>query len=85
MRIPLRALILFAATLSPAQEWPGLSRSYFLPNGWKLTPVRNTSIPTTRLACRSRRARRGVLHSGYNPHGVVVISTETGGLSSAFR
>lgn len=54
--------------------------AYDLPNGWRLTPV-GKQIRTEDMVLGLSKTPDGkaviALHSGFNPHGLVVVDTET--------
>ncbi|MBI4557487.1 MAG: YncE family protein, partial [Candidatus Hydrogenedentes bacterium] len=60
-----------------AAEWPGpVAGGYYLPNGWRITPV-GTPIPIEDLVLNIVPAPDDkvlvAVNGGYNPHGLVVI------------
>jgi YVTN family beta-propeller protein len=66
---------------SHSQQIPHATASgYELPNGWRLTPL-GKSIPTEDMVLNVSVApdRKAIvaLHSGFNPHGLVVIDART--------
>jgi YVTN family beta-propeller protein len=76
-------LLLCAAFVSPspAQNLPHATEGgYELPNGWRLTPL-GRSIPTEDMVLNVSVApdRKAIvaLHSGFNPHGLVVVDART--------
>ena len=61
--------------------WPGpIEGGYYLPNGWRITPL-GKSVATEDLVLNLQPSPDGKVmiaeHGGYNPHGLVVIDTET--------
>src|SRR6185436_12155902 len=77
-RLPLLALISIAAL---SQQIPHrLPDGYALPNGWRITPI-GKAIPTEDMVLNVLPAPDGravmALHSGFNPHGLVVIDAHT--------
>jgi YVTN family beta-propeller protein len=77
----MRVFLLVFATALAAQVPHELPEGGFaLPNGWRITPF-GKSIPTEDLILNmqpSPDARAVIVqHGGYNPHGLVVIDTET--------
>ncbi len=70
----LLAFSLFAQLPKPAPD------GYFLPNGWRITPL-GKAIPTEDMLLNLLPAPDGkavvALHGGFNPHGLVVIDTAT--------
>ena len=75
------ALALFLAGGLAAQQLPhAIPGGYDLPNGWRLTPL-GRAIPTEDMVLNVSLApdRKAVvaLHSGYNPHGIVVVDTRS--------
>lgn len=72
---------LAVAGLVLAQDVPQpVPGGYFLPNGWRITPV-GRAVHTNDTVLQVVNAPDGraviALHSGYNPHGIVVIDTKT--------
>ncbi len=71
--------ITFAQSVSKTlpQSIPG---GYALPNGWRLTPV-GKSVATNDMVLNAAAAPDGLavvaMHTGYNPHGLVVVDTRT--------
>ncbi|MBI2687259.1 MAG: beta-propeller fold lactonase family protein [Acidobacteria bacterium] len=70
--------VLFAACLLPAQQAPRVlpGNGYALPNGWRITPAGKhvvTSDYVLNLTTAPGDQQIVALHSGYNPHGVLVI------------
>src|SRR5215471_868171 len=65
------------STLLP-QTIPG---GFDLPNGWRITPAGKPIAETEDMALKMTLAPDGraviATHSGYNPHGLVVIDTQT--------
>lgn len=63
-----------------AQAPHPIAGGYSLPNGWRITPV-GKAIPTEDLILNLTQSRdeRVVIaqHGGYNPHGLLVIDTQT--------
>src|SRR5882724_11174130 len=92
MRNPKRGVMLIAAMLRffstlliagiiAAQQLPrAIPGGYELPNGWRLTPL-GRSVPTEDMVLNVSVSpdRKGVvaLHSGFNPHGIVVVDTRS--------
>ncbi len=81
MGVKIRPLFILAlpalSFLLPAQELPRpLPNGYALPNGWKITPT-GKSIQTEDMILNLTTAPDGkaiiALHSGFNPHGLVVV------------
>ena len=77
-RLPLLALICIAGL---SQQIPRqLPDGYALPNGWRITPI-GKAIPTEDMVLNVLPAPDGravmALHSGFNPHGLVVIDAHT--------
>ena len=77
----LPTLALFGCLLAPAQQLPRpIQGGYELPNGWRLTPM-GRAIPTEDMVLNIVPSPDGramiALHSGFNPHGIVVIDTES--------
>jgi YVTN family beta-propeller protein len=77
-RLPLLALVSMAAL---SQQIPRpLPDGYALPNGWRITPI-GKAIPTEDMVLNVLPAPDGksvmALHSGFNPHGLVVIDAHT--------
>jgi YVTN family beta-propeller protein len=77
-RLPLLALISIAAL---SQQIPRrLADGYALPNGWRITPI-GKAVPTEDMVLNVVPTPDGrsmiALHSGFNPHGIVVIDTLT--------
>ncbi len=71
-----------AAGLLLAQQQPRpVEGGYLLPNGWRITPI-GKAVETGDLIMSVVSAPDGravvAMHSGYNPHGLVVIDTATG-------
>jgi len=60
------------------QSIPG---GFDLPNGWRITPAGTPIAETEDMALKMTLARDGraviATHSGYNPHGLVVIDTRS--------
>ena len=74
-------LALFLAGGLAAQQLPhAIPGGYDLPNGWRLTPL-GRAISTEDMVLNVSLApdRKAVvaLHSGYNPHGIVVVDTRS--------
>lgn len=70
-------LLLCAAIAADAGPWPGrIEGGYYLPNGWKITPL-GKSIATEDLLLAFTASPDGKVmiaqHGGYNPHGLVVV------------
>lgn len=70
----------FAAGVGQA-EWPGKTpEGVLLPNGWRITPI-GKAIPTEDLLLQMVPTPDGggvlAIHSGYNPHGLVLVDAET--------
>jgi YVTN family beta-propeller protein len=87
-------LVFFLASLPAVSQLPqAIPGGYNLPNGWRITPI-GKSIPTEDLLLNMAVAPDGravvALHGGFNPHGLVVIDTNSGdavqriGLKSAW-
>lgn len=79
---PTLTIFLAFVFLATAGELPGPSdEGYVLPNRWRITPV-GDAIWTNDLLLNIEIAPDGkaavALHGGYNPHGLVVIDTESG-------
>lgn len=74
------SLCCFAATLVAQIPAPTANSGYDLPNGWKLTPV-GKQIRTEDMVLGLSQAPDGkaliALHSGFNPHGILVVNTQT--------
>ena len=73
------AILVFAASL--CAQFPAANPDgYDLPNGWKLTPA-GKQIRTEDMVLGLSRSPDGkaiiALHSGFNPHGLVVVDTKT--------
>jgi len=58
-----------------------IANGYDLPNGWRITPAAKQSIPTEDMVLKLVPAPDGqaviALHSGFNPHGIVVVSPQS--------
>ena len=71
-------ILLFAISTAWAQKPKAIPGGFDLPNGWRITPV-GKAIPTEDLLLNIVLAPDGksmvALHSGFNPHGLVVIDT----------
>ena len=68
-----------SSCLDALQQLPhAIAGGYELPNGWRLTPL-GRAIPTEDMVLNvsMRPTVRAVvaLHSGFNPHGLVVVDT----------
>jgi YVTN family beta-propeller protein len=78
MRIPL--LVLGLALTLAAQLPRAVPNGFELPNGWRITPL-GKAIPTEDMVLGLTLAPDGkamiALHSGFNPHGIVVVDTRT--------
>src|SRR5689334_5854382 len=77
-RLPLLALVSMAAL---SQQLPRpLPDGYALPNGWRITPI-GKAVPTEDMVLNVTPSPDGrvmiALHSGFNPHGMVVIDAHT--------
>lgn len=78
----MRALPLFAllGILHAQVPAPTANSGYDLPNGWKLTPA-GKQIRTEDMVLGLSQAPDGkaliALHSGFNPHGILVVDTAT--------
>jgi YVTN family beta-propeller protein len=70
----------FAGILSAQIPAPTPNGGYDLPNGWKLTPA-GKQIRTEDMVLGLTTSPDGkaliALHSGFNPHGLVVVDTKT--------
>lgn len=82
MRVSLGIALAAASLLAQSnpktpQPVPG---GYFLPNGWRITPL-GKPIPTEDLLLNLQPSPDGkvvvALHGGFNPHGLVVVDTAT--------
>src|SRR5258706_16166022 len=74
-------LTLLIAGVLAAQQIPyAINGGYELPNGWRLTPL-GRAIPTEDMVLNVSLApdRKSVvaLHSGFNPHGLVVVDARS--------
>ena len=72
---------LFAAGCLFAQDTPKpIPGGYALPNGWRITPA-GKSLPTEDMVLNVTGSPDGkgmvALHSGFNPHGIVVVDQKT--------
>jgi YVTN family beta-propeller protein len=81
--VPMKLLLLLAgaACLAPAQNLPhAVPGGYELPNGWRITPL-GKPIHTEDMLLGITLAPDGKaaigLHSGFNPHGLVVVDPRT--------
>lgn len=78
-----RALIgIVVLTAAFAQELPHATEGgYLLPNGWRITPI-GKAVQTEDLIMSTVAAPDGraviAMHSGFDPHGLVVIDTASG-------
>lgn len=78
----MRPFLLFAISclLSAQAPQPTPDGGYDLPNGWKLTPA-GKQIRTEDMVLGLSKSPDGksiiALHSGFNPHGLVLIDTRT--------
>jgi YVTN family beta-propeller protein len=76
----LSALCLTAALLAQNKPQP-VEGGFYLPNGWRITPV-GRPIPTEDMVLSLSTAPDGkaviATHGGFNPHGLVVIDTAKG-------
>ena len=85
MKRVLIGLVILAAAF--AQELPqAIEGGYLLPNGWRITPV-GKAVQTEDLIMSAVAAPDGravvAMHSGFDPHGLVVIDTASGGSCKA--
>jgi len=73
-------VLAFAGILSAQSPAPTPDGGYDLPNGWKLTPA-GKQIRTEDMVLGLSKSPDGkaliALHSGFNPHGMVVVDTKT--------
>ncbi|MBL8290725.1 MAG: hypothetical protein JNN08_02750, partial [Bryobacterales bacterium] len=74
----MRGAIFFLALSLFAQLPKPTSDGYFLPNGWRITPL-GKAIPTEDMLLNLLPSPDGkvvvALHGGFNPHGLVVVDT----------
>ncbi|MCP5113498.1 MAG: hypothetical protein GY953_21905, partial [bacterium] len=75
-------LVPILALAAIAQELPqSIDGGYLLPNGWRITPV-GKAIQTDDMVLNVTVAPDGraaiAMHSGFNPHGLVVIDAASG-------
>src|SRR5262245_10044608 len=69
----------------PQESQPAIPRAtkegYDLPNGWRITPAAKSTIATEDMVLKVVPAPDGraimALHSGFNPHGLVVVNPQT--------
>src|SRR5262249_51125015 len=71
---------IFVSSSVPQQLPHAIAGGYELPNGWRLTPL-GRAIPTEDMVLNVSLApdRKAVvaLHSGFNPHGLVVVDAHS--------
>ena len=80
----MRCILVLSAVVAcvlPAQQLPhAFPGGYALPNGWRITPL-GQPIPTEDMVLNLTAAPDGKavigLHSGFNPHGIVVVNPRT--------
>ena len=75
----------FSAALAQTSESTAphaIPGGYALPNGWRITPAALRLIPTEDMVLKVIVAPDGravmALHSGFNPHGLVVVNPQSG-------
>jgi YVTN family beta-propeller protein len=76
----LTALLAALPLLALAQTPHAIPGGYELPNGWRLTPLGkpiHTEDMVLGVTVAPDRKAAIALHSGFNPHGIVVIDTKT--------
>lgn len=81
-RYGLAVTVVGVAALPVFAQIPGaIPGGYQLPNGWRITPAATSSIATGDMVLKLIETpdHRSViaLHSGYNPHGLVVIDPQS--------
>src|SRR5262245_40750120 len=81
MKTRLLPLLIVASIAAFSQHIPRrLPDGYALPNGWRITPI-GKAVPTEDMVLNVTPAPDGraviALHSGFNPHGIVVIDAHT--------
>jgi YVTN family beta-propeller protein len=73
-------LLVVTFILLPQEKPRPLSDGYALPNGWRITPL-GKAIVTEDMVINEAMSPDGrvvvALHAGYNPHGLVVVNTQT--------
>ena len=88
--------LLFALLALGVFAFPGVSQQlphataggYELPNGWRLTPLGrgiHTEDMVLNVSVAPGRKSVVALHSGFNPHGLVVVDATRRKLRSAFH
>lgn len=80
MRSAIACLSLLICLSLPAQQPQKLANGFYLPNGWKITPL-GTAVATEDLLLNQQISPDGVVvvatHGGFNPHGLVVVNVKS--------